>query len=77
MIRFGNWFDLLTEEEVCFPCNLLQNRRVLSLDFRRGGHHVTDPLRDTLQGSSLREFIDDRTQSLTSQNGTLRLPPFC
>jgi hypothetical protein len=26
VIRFGNWFDLLTEEEVCFPCNLLQNR---------------------------------------------------
>jgi len=79
VIRFGNWFDLLTEEEVCFPCNLLQNRRALSLDFRRGGSSRDGSAsgRTSLQGSSLREFIDDRTQSLTSQNDTLRLPPFC
>jgi hypothetical protein len=24
VIRFGYWFDRLTEQEICFPCNLLQ-----------------------------------------------------
>jgi hypothetical protein len=43
VIRFGNWFDRLTEQEICFPCNLSSNKRVRGrrlVTATKEGHHV-------------------------------------
>jgi hypothetical protein len=80
VIRFGNWFDLLTEEEVCFPCNLLQNKQESLCrstsdagESSRDGHTSGHTPGHT---SGVKSPRLHRTQSLISQNATLRSPSF-